>query len=158
MANADSYAVWRNVRDRFPRPYRHEDARSWLEARSADEGPLLDFAIEVDGEAVGGIGLIPGTDVERVGAELGYWLGERYWGRGLATASVRSILPYAFEELGLLRVFAAVFDFNPASGRVLEKAGFVREGVLRDAAIKESRVTSMTLYAMTRADYDAARN
>jgi len=154
VRHADSYEVWRCVRDRFPRPYTHDDARKWIGSQLEAPEPLLNFAIELDGEAVGGIGLILGFDVERRTAELGYWLGEAAWGRGLATTAVRSILPYAFERLDLLRVFAAVFDFNPASARVVEKAGFAHEGVMRDAAVKEGRVTSMILYGMTRADYD----
>ncbi|MFA6956042.1 MAG: GNAT family protein [Thermoanaerobaculia bacterium] len=157
VRHADSYQVWRSVRDRFPRPYTHDDARKWIGSQLEASEPFLNFAIELEGEAVGGIGLIPGFDVESRTAELGYWLGEAAWGRGLATAAVRSILPYAFERLELLRVFAAVFDFNPASARVVEKAGFVREGVLRDAAVKEGRVTSMVVYGMTRGDYQRAQ-
>lgn len=153
VRHADSYEVWRHVRDRFPRPYTRKDARKWIDSQLEAPEPLLNFAIELEGEAVGGIGLIPGFDVESRTAEIGYWLGEAAWGRGLATAAVRSIVTYGFERLDLLRVFAAVFDFNPASARVVEKAGFVREGVLRDAAVKEGRVTSMIVYGITRDDW-----
>jgi len=158
VRHADSYQVWRCVRDRFPRPYTHDDARKWIASQLEAPDPLLNFAIELEGEAVGGIGLIPGFDVERRTAELGYWLGEAAWGRGLATAAVRALLPYAFEELELLRVFAAVFAFNSVFWRVVGKAGFVHEGVLRDAAVKEGCVTSMIMFGMTRGDYAKLRD
>ena len=153
VRHANNRAVWQNVRDRFPHPYTASDAKKWLDAQESAELPLVNFAIDLDGEAVGGVGLVTGTDVESRTAEIGYWLGEEVWGRGLATAAVGSISRYAFESLEMIRVFAAVFDFNPASARVLEKAGFVREGVMRDAAIKEGRVVSMVVYGMTRDDY-----
>ncbi|MBI2212537.1 MAG: GNAT family N-acetyltransferase [Acidobacteria bacterium] len=157
VRHADNYAVWRSLRDRFPRPYTLDDARRWIEAQLQAPERLMNFAIERHGEAVGGVGFIPGSDVESRTAEIGYWVGQSLWGRGLATAAVQAVLPYAFERLELLRVFAAVFELNPASARVLEKAGFVREGVLRDAAIKEGRVTSMIVYGMTLSDWDAVR-
>ena len=151
VRHADDYEVWRYLRDRFPHPYTPGDAEAWL-SRQVDASPPLDFTISLDGEAVGGIGLVPGADVERLSAEVGYWLGRPVWGRGLATRALRSITAYAFDSLGLLRVFALPFEFNTASVRVLERAGYAREGLLRDAAIKEGRVTSYFLYAMTRSD------
>jgi ribosomal-protein-alanine N-acetyltransferase len=108
------------------------------------------YAIEVDGEAVGGIGLAIGADVHRLGAEIGYWLGEAVWGRGIATAVVRTLTPWAFATFGLERIFAGVFSSNPASMRVLEKCGYVREGVLRRAVIKDGRMLDQVLYAVTR--------
>lgn len=114
--------------------------------------PPLDFAIAPGGEAVGGIGLVPGVDIERVSAEVGYWLGRTVWGRGLASAALRSITRYAFDVLGLERVFALPFEANAASARVLVKAGYRLEGVLRSAAIKEGRVTNLLMFARTRGD------
>ncbi len=156
VRHANSLAVWRNVRDRFPHPYTDADAKQWLDSQESAEPPVLNFAIAVGEEAVGGVGLIPGTDVEAQSAEIGYWLGEQWWGRGLATAAVREITWYGFGELRMIRLFASVFDFNPASGRVLEKVGYVREGVLRDAAVKQGQVVSTIVYGMTRDDYARA--
>ena len=93
--------------------------------------PETQFAIEVEGEAVGGVGLFLQADVERYSAEIGYWLGEALWGRGLATAVVRGFTDYAFDAFDLCRIYANVFEWNPGSCRVLEKAGYVLEGRLR---------------------------
>lgn len=152
VRHANDHDVWRHLRDRFPHPYTLQDAEAWLSLQPA-VSPPLNFAISLDGEAVGGIGLIPGTDVERISAEVGYWLGRAARGRGLATRALRSITVYAFDSLGLRRVFATPFDFNASSIRVLERAGYTREGLLRDAAIKEGRVTNYLLYAITRTDH-----
>ena len=116
----------------------------------ASQAPPLNFAIEDDGQAVGGIGLIPGTDVDRVSAEVGYWLGRAVWGRGLATRAVRSLTAWTFATFDVTRLFATPFSFNPASARVLEKAGWRREGVLRNAVVKEGRVADLLVYAITR--------
>ncbi len=152
VRHANDYEVWRTLRDRFPHPYTPRDAREWL-SRQTGAFATPDFAIDLDGEAVGGIGLLPGTDIERVSAEVGYWLGRAVWGRGLATRALESMTAYAFRSLGLLRLFALPFDFNTASIRVLEKAGYSREGLLRDAAVKEGRVVSYLLYAITLSDF-----
>jgi RimJ/RimL family protein N-acetyltransferase len=114
----------------------------------------MEFAITLNDQAVGGTGLRPGTDCERISAEVGYWVGQDVWGRGLATAALKSITGYAFRVLNLHRVFAMVFDGNVASARVLEKAGYLKEGVLRRAAQKEDRILDCLLYAITRQDFD----
>jgi RimJ/RimL family protein N-acetyltransferase len=116
----------------------------------ASQAPPLNFAIEEDGQAVGGIGMIPGTDVDRVSAEVGYWLGRAAWGRGLATRAVRSLTAWTFATFDVTRLFATPFSFNPASARVLEKAGWRREGVLRSAVVKEGRVADLLVYGITR--------
>lgn len=148
VRHADNVNVARQLRDRFPSPYRAADAEAFL-AHAASRTPATAFAIAVDDVAVGGIGLELGADVHRYSAEVGYWLGEAYWGRGLTTAALRSITAYAFEELGLIRVFAMPFLENHVSARVLEKAGYRREGLLRRVAVKEGRVRDMLLYAVT---------
>ncbi|HUM00945.1 MAG TPA: GNAT family protein [Thermoanaerobaculia bacterium] len=149
--HADDYEVWRHLRDRFPRPYTRRDAEEWI-AFTATHDPPEHFVIEDCGAPVGGIGLIPGTDVDRVSAEVGYWLGRAVWGRGLATRSLESLTVYAFRAFDFTRLFATPFDDNPASIRVLEKAGWVLEGRLRSAVVKEGRVGDLLLYAITRAD------
>lgn len=153
VRHADSYRVWRGVRDRFPHPYTRAEADDWI-AFARRQEPQTQFAIEVLGEAVGGIGLQLRSDIERCSAEVGYWLGESAWGRGVATVAVRAITRYGFEELGLTRVFAVPFTHNPASTRVLEKAGYVREGVMRRSAIKEGVVHDQVLYAITDQDLE----
>jgi [ribosomal protein S5]-alanine N-acetyltransferase len=146
--HANNYAIWRNLRDGFPNPYQEADARAYI-TRAREQHPETTFAIDVDGVAVGSIGLAIGNDVERVSAELGYWLGEPFWGRGIAAACARAVTAYAM-ELGLTRVFALPFAGNGASCRVLEKAGFTLEARLRKSAIKEGRVTDQFLYAFVR--------
>jgi len=152
VVNANDHEVWRFLKDRFPHPYTSRDAEEWLSLQ-AGVSPPLEFAISLDGKAVGGIGLVPGTDVERISAEVGYWLGRGARGQGLATKALCAITAYAFDSLGLLRLFANPFGFNTASVRVLERAGYTREGILRDAAIKEGRVADYLLYAMTLSDF-----
>jgi [ribosomal protein S5]-alanine N-acetyltransferase len=147
VRHANSRAVWLQLRDRFPHPYTTADGLAWLRYVS-EAKPETNFAIEADGEAVGGIGLVLGTDVERYSAEIGYWLGERVWGRGLATAAVRALTPWAFAAFGLGRIFALPFAGNRASRRVLEKAGFALEGMLRRSAVKDGRVHDQALYAL----------
>jgi RimJ/RimL family protein N-acetyltransferase len=142
--------VWLNLRDRFPHPYTPRDARAFL-ASVIGASLETNFAIELDGAAVGGIAFKIQRDVERIGAELGYWLGEKYWGRGIATASVRAITEHALAAHDLQRVFALPFAHNLASARVLEKAGFALEGILRRSAIKDGQVLDQALYARIRA-------
>ena len=147
--HADNVRVWANLRDRFPNPYTVEDAESWIRhcLRSA---PATDFAIVVAGEPVGGIGLVLQQDVERIGAEIGFWLGEALWGRGIMTAAVSAFAPWALDYYRLERLYAFVFEFNTGSARVLEKAGFVQEGRLKHAAVKQGRVIDQLLYARVR--------
>lgn len=143
VRHANDPDVAANMRDRFPHPYTPADAERWLGIATA-EGPLTNFAIEV-----GGIGLILGTDIERCSAEIGYWLGRSVWGRGLATAAVRALVGYGFREFGPTRILAHVFANHGASARVLEKAGFSREGLMRRAAIKAGVVRDQVLSAIT---------
>jgi [ribosomal protein S5]-alanine N-acetyltransferase len=147
--HADSERLWRNVRDQFPHPYTLADAEAWV-ARASVAEPETQFAIEVDGEAAGGIGLFLQEDVARYSAELGYWLGEAHWGRGIMTAAVREFTEHAFRTFDLCRIYAIVFEWNPASRRVLEKAGYRLEGQMRRAAVKEGRVLDQFLYATVR--------
>jgi RimJ/RimL family protein N-acetyltransferase len=147
--HANNYNIWIQVRDRFPHPYTGEHARQWVEAAAAEQ-PQTNFAIDVHGEAVGGIGLILGTDVDRVSAELGYWIGESYWNRGIVTEAVRAFSDRAFETYDLTRVFAIPFVRNAASRRVLEKAGFELETILRMSAIKAGVIEDQALYARLR--------
>jgi RimJ/RimL family protein N-acetyltransferase len=146
---ADNRRIWLNLRDLFPHPYRLEHAREFIR-RVGGLQPRTVFALATPREAIGSIGLSPGQDVHRYTAELGYWLAEPYWGRGIVTLAARAMGEYAFGELGLRRVFAEPYAGNPASARVLEKAGFTLEGRMRAAAFKDGRVVDMLLYAVVR--------
>ena len=146
---ADNRNVWRNMRDRFPYPYTAADAREWTTRVSA-QAPAANLAIVVAGEVVGGIGVEPGTDVFRRSAEIGYWLGEPFWGRGIATEALRAMTEYAFATFDICRLEAGVFEWNPASARVLEKAGYTLEGRARLGVTKDGRTGDRLLYALVR--------
>ena len=146
--------VWRNLTDRFPHPYTHEEAVRWI-AVARDEVPDGGaLAIELDGEAVGGVGFERKEDLARLSAEVGYWLGRSVWGRGLATEAVRLLSAHAFATRDLERLQATVLVWNPASARVLEKCGYAREARLRRAAAKDGEVVDTWLYARLRGDPD----
>jgi len=146
---ANNPRVARNLRDRFPHPYTDRDARNWLDV-VVDADPETNFAIVVGGEAVGGVGYTLQYDVDRRSAEIGYWLGEEFWGRGIATEALIAVTNHAFANHDLCRVFAHVFEWNPASARVLEKAGYTFEGRLRKSVTKEGQTIDQLMYAMIR--------
>lgn len=146
VLHANNRSVWINLRDRFPHPYTKSDARRFIREMRAAR-PETAFAIVVDGAAVGGIGFVLNVDVERVSAEIGYWLGEAFWGRGVATDALVAVTHYAVHTHGLTRVYALPFAWNAASCRVLEKAGYVLEARLRRSAIKDGRITDQLQYA-----------
>jgi RimJ/RimL family protein N-acetyltransferase len=143
---ANDITVWRNLRDMFPHPYTLEHARGFIQ-HTLNQTPACHLAIVVDGQAVGSIGLKLGTDVERISAELGYWLGAPYRGRGIMTEAIRAFTDDAFETFSLSRIFALPFGHNVASSRALEKAGYVLEGVLRRSCIKEGQILDQRQYA-----------
>ena len=138
--------IWRNLLDRFPHPYTEEHAHAWFAFVEAMPEPTH-WAIDVDGVAVGGIGVDLGKGMFAKTAEFGYWIGEPYWGRGIATAAVARMAPYALEHFGLARLESPVFEWNPASMRVLERCGFQREGVLRRSIVKDGELIDQVLYA-----------
>ena len=144
--HANDREGWRNLRDLFPHPYTVDDARAYI-AAAAGRTPRTSLGVVVDGEAAGNVSLRPGTDVERASAEIGYWLGRAFRGRGVMTDAVRAATRYAFAELGMHRVWAVPFAHNAASARVLEKAGYVFEGRMRRSAIKEGVVVDQLLWA-----------
>ncbi|MCE1189223.1 MAG: GNAT family N-acetyltransferase [Ignavibacteria bacterium] len=138
---ANNKKISRNMRDVFPYPYSLTDA-DWFINRCQGQNPQLDFAIEYMGKLAGVIGLMPQTDIYRFSAEAGYWLGEEYWGKGIATAAMKTLVTYAFSQLGYARLFAGVFDYNIASQKVLEKSGFTLMAVYRQAVVKNNTVYS----------------
>lgn len=149
LASLVRFANNRNVsiqlRDRFPHPYLEEHGRQFLE-RATSTSPTTSWAIEVEGEAVGGIGVMLQNDVERVSAEIGYWLGQPFWGRGIVSEALRAVTAEAFRQFDLTRIFALPFADNRASIRVLEKAGYVHEGTMPRSTIKEGVIRDQVMY------------
>ena len=135
---ADNKKVSDSLKDLFPHPYSEEDATSFIDL-CIQHNPQQNFAIEHHGAFCGVIGLIPQDDVYRKSAEIGYWLGEPYWGKGIATKAVRLVTDYGFKELGFARIQSGIFEYNPASMRVLEKNGYQKEGVFIKSVFKNNR-------------------
>lgn len=150
LRHADNPNIARNLSDIFPSPYTEADADTWLSARMADEGPQKEFAIEINGEAVGCIGLITRDDVLARTAAVGYWLAEIHWGKGYMTEVLRAFVPYAFETAACHRLETWHYGWNPASGRVMEKAGFRLEGCLRERFCKNGEFTDGLMYGLLR--------
>ena len=146
--HANNRKVWLGLRDIFPHPYTTDDAREFL-GKTITAQPTTNFCIEVDGAAVGGVGVRLGQDERRYTAAVGYWLGEDFWGRGIMTEAVAAFTDFCFENFTLRRVSAEVFANNLASVRVLEKAGFTFEGRLRNNVVKDGKVLDSLLYART---------
>ena len=144
--NADNPKIAEQLRDRFPHPYTISHAREWIEQALARD-PVSSFAIATTGKVIGGIGLELQPDVYIRSAELGYWLAESHWGRGIATRAVTCFSEKAFVAFDLVRIYARVFETNPASARVLEKAGFRFEGRLRMSVVKQGRLLDELLYS-----------
>lgn len=147
--HANDARVAATLTDRFPHPYGQDDAREWI-AFAATQEPRVNFAIAVDGEAVGGIGLMLGQDVYARGAELGYWLGRAFWSKGISSWAVAAFADWASAAFALERLEARVYANNPASARVLEKCGFAREGTLRRAVYKGGELLDAWIYARLR--------
>ena len=145
---ADSEAVARNLRDMFPHPYTLDDARMFFEnVKQGKMGYVYGIYRNFE-ELVGVVSMTQGRDVNRYSAEVGYFIGEQYWNKGYATEALKMLPAIARLNLGLIRLYATVFDFNQASMRVLEKAGFTEEGILKSSAIKNGNVIDEHLYAL----------
>lgn len=147
IAVANNRNVWRNLHHRFPHPYTHADASYWFSMLAAMP-ESTHWTIEVNSVAVGGVGVDLGEGIFAKSGQFGYWLGEQYWGQGIMSEAVRAASEYALSHFGLARLEAPVFAWNPASMRVLEKAGFVREGVLRNSVLKDGQLIDQVLYAL----------
>lgn len=146
VRHANNIRVAQHLRDRFPHPYTRRHALDFLRF-STSPSDSANLAIDVGGEAVGAVGYVPGTDVERYSAEIGYWLGEDYWGRGIATEALLLVTAHVFEALNMLRLYALPFADNAGSIRVLEKAGYVCEAILRSSSVKQGVPRDQALYA-----------
>jgi len=153
---ANNRNIWVNLRDIFPHPYTLADAHAFIEF-VAQEKPETTFAIATASEVIGCIGLKIGTDVHRKTAELGYWLGEPFWGKGIMAEAVNVITTYGFDHLDFIRVYAEPFASNAASIRVLERALFFYEGRLRAHVLKNGKLLDAVVYAKVRDSLQGAR-
>jgi len=147
--NADNHKIYNCLLDVFPLPYTMENAVDWVDMMIPQD-PLLVFVIDIDGELAGVVGITMRADVYRKAPLIGYWLGEAYWGRGIMTQAVKLVVDYAFANLDITRLQAGIFSTNPASMRVLEKAGFVKEGIARSAIIKNGVVLDEHCYGLVK--------
>lgn len=147
--HANDREIWLHLRDFFPHPYTLADAESWL-PRVAGKTPPTALAIEVAGQAAGNISAAIQSDVHRLTAEIGYWIGRAHWGKGIMTEAVGAFTAYLFDTFKLERVFAEPYENSPASCRLLEKNGFVLEGQKRRSVVKDGLVLDQFLYAKTR--------
>ncbi len=142
-----------NLRDGLPYPYTEQDGIEFISAMlSADKNDKFSFAITVDGEVIGSIGVSRQGNIHRLTAELGYYLAEEYWGYGIMTEAVQQICKHVFENSDIIRIYAEPFAFNTASCRVLEKAGFQYEGTLRKNAVKNGKVLDMKMYSLIKTE------
>jgi RimJ/RimL family protein N-acetyltransferase len=143
---ADNRKIWLNLRDGFPHPYTLDHAKQFIHNALAKQ-PQTFFAIASQQEAIGSIGLDMKQDVHRYTAELGYWLAEPFWNQGIITQAVKAFSAYGFKKFDLIRICAAPYSSNPASARVLEKAGFQYEGRLKASVYKDGKVLDQLMYA-----------
>ncbi len=145
--NANNHKISDFLLDRFPSPYTIQDASSWI-ALNLNQQPILNFTIDIDGKVSGVIGIEPRTDVYRLTPLLGYWLAEEFWGKGIMTAAIKMFTNYCFNELTYIRIQANILGNNPASMRVLEKAGYICEGVLKNAMVKNDIILNEHIYGI----------
>ena len=142
-----------NLRDGLPYPYTEQDGADYISAMlSADENEVFSFAVTVDGRAVGSIGVFRRENIHRQTAELGYYLAEEYWGKGIMTEAVTQVCKYVFEKSDVIRIYAEPFAYNAPSCRVLEKAGFQYEGTLRSNAVKNGKILDMKMYSLLKTE------
>lgn len=144
---ANNKNIWNKLRDHMPHPFAESDAHNFI-ASKKDQKEDYVFAMDWNGDLVGMIGLHPQNDIYKLSAELGYWVGEPYWGRGFASEAVRQVLDFAFRQNLYLRIFAGVLDGNQASMKVLKKNGFQFEGISKKAVIKNNVILDEHRYAI----------
>jgi ribosomal-protein-alanine N-acetyltransferase len=152
VKHANNPRVARNLRDGFPYPYTLPDARRWLDMVAENQLDLI-LALEIEGEAAGGIGIHAGKDVYRYNGEIGYWLSEIYWGKGIMTDAVATLVDHAFKHTKWLRLFATIFESNIPSKRILEKCGFRHEATHKHTVMKEGKLLDEHLFALLKAHW-----
>lgn len=142
-----------NLRDGLPYPYTEKDGQDYISAMlTADENNTFAFAVTADEKVIGNIGAFRQDNIHRQTAELGYYIAEEYWGKGIMTEAVKQLCNYLFTHTDIIRIYAEPFAYNIGSCRVLEKAGFQYEGTLRSNAIKNGKVLDMKIYALLKTE------
>jgi len=149
--HANNKKISDNLNDGFPYPYTEKNAIEFIDSLKNDD-PQKILAIELNGEAVGAIGIFPQTKVQRLNAEIGYWVGEAFWGRGIATKAVKSMLAYAFTNFDIIRIYARPFPHNTASQRVIEKSGFKLEARIKNGLCKNDAIFDELIYSILKED------
>jgi len=144
---ANCHEIWRNLRDNFPQPYTVEDAHQFLAGAMKPEQTIERFAIVHEGHFAGLVGIHRYENVHRFTGEIGYWIGEAFWGKGIASKAVEEMCAYVFERNLYIRIEGQVYDWNPASCRVLEKAGFKKEALLEKSVFKDGKLIDGLLYS-----------
>lgn len=151
---ADNFNIAKNLRNVFPNPYTLDDAIWYINDSIANAGKKqINYAIVIDGQAVGSIGIFVNDDVYEKSAELGYWLAESYWRKGIMTEAVQMICKEAFETFDIVRIYAEPFADNAGSRGVLEKTGFTYEGTMRSGVYKNGKVLSYCMYSVLREEF-----
>ncbi|MCB9510840.1 MAG: GNAT family N-acetyltransferase [Deferribacteres bacterium] len=153
---ANNRKIWLNLRDAFPHPYDLQNARQFIEGVQEMQ-PETIFAIATETEAIGSIGFQLGQDVHRHSAELGYWLAEPFWGRGIVSEAILALTDFAFQHFNLARIYAEPYASNVASVRVLEKAGFQCEGRLVRNALKNGELQDQFMFAKVNSGFRIKR-
>jgi len=146
---ANNYNIAKFLTNQFPHPYTDEDGRKFISSVSHNN-PANVFSVVVNGEAAGAIGIFPQSDIHEKNAEMGYWLAEHFWGKGIITRAIEQIVEYGFKTFDITRIFSRPFSSNPTSQRVLEKAGFVCEARLKNAIYKNGSYFDELIYAKRR--------
>lgn len=146
---ANSKEVSSHLRDYFPSPYDTKDAEFFINM-TKNQTPVTTFAIEFDSHFCGIISLVKQTDIYRYSAEIGYWLGESYWNKGIITTAVKLITDYGLNQLHLIRIYAGIFEGNSRSMRVLEKNGYLKEGVFKKGVFKNGQALDEHRYAIVK--------
>jgi len=149
---ANNYNIAKFLTNQFPHPYTDEDGRKFISSVS-NNNPANVFAVVVNEEAAGAIGIFPQSDIHEKNAEMGYWLAEPFWGKGIITRAIEQIVEYGFKTFDISMIFSRPFSSNPASQRVLEKAGFVCEAQLKNAIYKKGSYFDELIYTKRR-DYN----
>jgi RimJ/RimL family protein N-acetyltransferase len=150
---ADDINVADNLRDVFPHPYSLNDAISWLSNFIPKNDPPVYFAIIYENQLAGSIGITLKTDIYRKNVEIGYFVAQKYWGKSLATKAIKAVTSYAFRTFDIVRVYAEPFADNPASRRVLDKAGFTMEAVFKNYVIKNGIIKNSCIYSVLKENW-----
>lgn len=153
---ANNYNISKLLRDQFPFPYTAEEAETWI-VHTCNQYPETNFVIANNTEMFGAIGINLLDDVNRFSAEIGYWIGEPFWGKGIATATLKTFTDFAFTKFELNRIFANVFEGNAASEKVLLKSGYTKEATLKKAVYKEGKLLDQYIYAVLKEDFKTGK-